>query len=107
MAYHHFASVNDVTRELVACLKPSGTLGVGDILRVEAAEGELPIMAKTSPWSHTRVDFPKMKSAGCWRAQGSRRSLSSASRPARRKDAMSSFSLPRAPSPLPNCEKSV
>src|SRR5258707_8611174 len=46
MAYHHFASVKDVTRELVACLKPRGTLAVADILRVEADEGEPPIMAK-------------------------------------------------------------
>jgi 2-polyprenyl-3-methyl-5-hydroxy-6-metoxy-1,4-benzoquinol methylase len=46
MAYHHFASVEDVTRELVACLKPRGTLAVADILRLEADEGEPAIMAK-------------------------------------------------------------
>ncbi|KAH9972025.1 S-adenosyl-L-methionine-dependent methyltransferase [Russula compacta] len=46
MAYHHFASVQDVTRELVEHLKPSGTLAVADIARVEADEGEAPIMAQ-------------------------------------------------------------
>jgi len=55
MAYHHFASVKDVTRELVACLKPRGTLAVADILRVEADEGEAPIMAKYEYMvAHTR-----------------------------------------------------
>jgi hypothetical protein len=46
MAYHHFTSVKDVTRELVACLKPRGTLAVTDILHVEADEGGLPIVTK-------------------------------------------------------------
>ncbi|KAI9508821.1 S-adenosyl-L-methionine-dependent methyltransferase [Russula earlei] len=46
MAYHHIPSVQDVTRELVAYLKPSGTLAVADIARVEEDEGEPPIMAK-------------------------------------------------------------
>jgi hypothetical protein len=45
MAYHHFASVQDVTRELVKHIKPGGTLAVADIARVEADEGERPIMA--------------------------------------------------------------
>ena len=55
MAYHHFASVKDVTRELVAHLKPRGTLAVADILRVEADEGEPPIMAKYEYMvAHTR-----------------------------------------------------
>jgi hypothetical protein len=45
MAYHHFASVEDVTRELVKYIKPGGTLAVADIARVEADEGERPIMA--------------------------------------------------------------
>ena len=67
MAYHHFASVKDVTRELVACLKPRSTLAVADILRVEADEGEWP---STSIWSRTRVDFPKTKYAGCLEGAG-------------------------------------
>jgi|SRR5712672_2764636 len=46
MAYHHFASVKDVTRELIKYLKPRGTLAVADIARVEADESEPPIMAK-------------------------------------------------------------
>jgi hypothetical protein len=46
MAYHHFTSVKDVTRELVACLKPRGTLAVTDILHVEADKGGLPIVTK-------------------------------------------------------------
>jgi len=46
MAYHHFPSVKDVTRELTKYLKPSGTLAVADIARVEADESESPIMAK-------------------------------------------------------------
>jgi hypothetical protein len=55
MAYHHFASIEDVTRELVAYLKPRGTLAVADILRVEADEGERPIMAKYEHMvAHTR-----------------------------------------------------
>lgn len=33
MAYHHFASVEQVTRELVSYLKPGGTLAVADIAR--------------------------------------------------------------------------
>jgi SAM-dependent methyltransferase len=42
MAYHHFASVEQVTRELVSYLKPGGTLAVADIAREdrEEAEGE-------------------------------------------------------------------
>jgi hypothetical protein len=55
MAYHHFASIEDVTRELVAYLKPRGTLAVADILRVEEDEGERPIMAKYEYMvAHTR-----------------------------------------------------
>ena len=55
MAYHHFASIEEVTRELVAYLKPRGTLAVADILRVEADEGERPIMAKYEYMvAHTR-----------------------------------------------------
>jgi len=46
MAYHHFPSVQDVTREIVAHLKPRGTLAVADIARVEADEGKAPLMAK-------------------------------------------------------------
>jgi hypothetical protein len=45
MAYHHFASVEDVTRDLVKYLKPGGTLAVADIVRVEADEAQRPIMA--------------------------------------------------------------
>lgn len=37
MAYHHFAAVDDVSRELVNYLKPGGTLAVADI-----ADAELP-----------------------------------------------------------------
>lgn len=59
MAYHHFASVQDVTRELVEYLKPSGTLAVADIARVEAdddkGETETPIMAQYAHIvAHTR-----------------------------------------------------
>jgi len=41
MAYHHFASVEQITRELVHYLKPSGsgTLAVADIAR-PAAHGD-------------------------------------------------------------------
>ena len=31
MAYHHFAAVDEVSRELVKYLKPGGTLAVADI----------------------------------------------------------------------------
>jgi hypothetical protein len=34
MAYHHFASVEQITRELVTYLKPRGTLAVADIARM-------------------------------------------------------------------------
>ncbi|KAH9989748.1 hypothetical protein BJV77DRAFT_1015731, partial [Russula vinacea] len=34
MAYHHFASVEQVTREIVSYLKPRGTLAVADIARM-------------------------------------------------------------------------
>lgn len=34
MAYHHFASVEQITRDLVSYLKPRGTLAVADIARV-------------------------------------------------------------------------
>jgi hypothetical protein len=40
MAYHHFPSIQDATRDLVAYLKPRGTLAVADILRVEVRQGE-------------------------------------------------------------------
>jgi hypothetical protein len=40
MAYHHFASVEQVTRELVSYLKPGGTLAVADIARGGEGEGE-------------------------------------------------------------------
>jgi 2-polyprenyl-3-methyl-5-hydroxy-6-metoxy-1,4-benzoquinol methylase len=46
MAYHHFPSVEDVTRELVARLKPHGTLAVADIARLEEEEVQEPVMAK-------------------------------------------------------------
>ena len=46
MAYHHFPSVEDVTRELVAHLKPRGTLAIADIARLEEDEVQAPIMAK-------------------------------------------------------------
>jgi 2-polyprenyl-3-methyl-5-hydroxy-6-metoxy-1,4-benzoquinol methylase len=45
MAYHHFASVEQVTRDLVRYLKPGGTLAVADIARIEADEDQRPIMA--------------------------------------------------------------
>lgn len=32
MAYHHFAAVDEVSRELVKYLKPGGTLAVADIV---------------------------------------------------------------------------
>ncbi|KAI9457823.1 hypothetical protein BJY52DRAFT_1271524 [Lactarius psammicola] len=35
MAYHHFAAVDDVSRELVKYLKPGGTLAVADIADAE------------------------------------------------------------------------
>ena len=55
MAYHHFASVEDVTRELVKYVKPGGTLAVADIARVDADEGERPIMAdREHIVAHTR-----------------------------------------------------
>src|SRR6266702_525243 len=55
MAYHHFAAVDDVSRELVKYLKPGGTLAVADIAHVAEQPGDrdcdggapppLPIMA--------------------------------------------------------------
>ena len=36
MAYHHFAAVDDVSRELVRYLKPGGTLAVADIVAAAA-----------------------------------------------------------------------
>ena len=39
MAYHHFASVEQITRELVSYLKPGGTLAVADIAREEGGGG--------------------------------------------------------------------
>ena len=55
MAYHHFPSVKDVTRELVAHLKPRGTLAVVDIERLEEDEAQAPIMAKYEDVvAHTR-----------------------------------------------------
>jgi hypothetical protein len=49
MAYHHFAAVDDVSRELVDYLKPGGTLAVADIADVELlgapSQPPLPIMA--------------------------------------------------------------
>jgi hypothetical protein len=45
MAYHHFPSVQVVTQDLVKYLKPGATLAVADIARVEADEGQRPIMA--------------------------------------------------------------
>ena len=52
MAYHHFAAVDDVSRELVGYLKPGGTLAVADIADVgllgdggSGAPPPLPIMA--------------------------------------------------------------
>ena len=40
MAYHHFASVEQVTRELVSYLKPGGTLAVADIARADREDGD-------------------------------------------------------------------
>jgi hypothetical protein len=43
MAYHHFPSVEQVTRDIVEYLKPSGMLAVADIaarVHVHAADGE-------------------------------------------------------------------
>ena len=41
MAYHHFPSVEQVTRDIVEYLKPSGVLAVADIAaRVHAADGD-------------------------------------------------------------------
>jgi hypothetical protein len=41
MAYHHFPSVEQVTRDIVEYLKPSGTLAVADIAaRVHAVDGD-------------------------------------------------------------------
>ena len=55
MAYHHFAEIKEITREIVAYLKPRGTLAVADILRVEADEGEPAVMAKYEYMvAHTR-----------------------------------------------------
>lgn len=39
MAYHHFAAVDDVSRELVKYLKPGGTLAVADIADVDTDTG--------------------------------------------------------------------
>ncbi|KAI0303345.1 S-adenosyl-L-methionine-dependent methyltransferase, partial [Multifurca ochricompacta] len=39
MAYHHILSVRDVSRDLVAYLKPGGTLAVADIIRDDDSEG--------------------------------------------------------------------
>jgi 2-polyprenyl-3-methyl-5-hydroxy-6-metoxy-1,4-benzoquinol methylase len=41
MAYHHFPSVEQVTRDIVEYLKPSGMLAVADIAAcVRAADGD-------------------------------------------------------------------
>jgi hypothetical protein len=43
MAYHHFPSVEQVTRDIVEYLKPSGMLAVADIaprVHVHAADGD-------------------------------------------------------------------
>lgn len=41
MAYHHFPSVEQVTRDIVKYLKPGGMLAVADIAaRVHAADGD-------------------------------------------------------------------
>jgi hypothetical protein len=41
MAYHHFAAVDDVSRELVKYLKPGGTLAVADIASSAARADQL------------------------------------------------------------------
>jgi|SRR6266852_1423804 len=59
MAYHHFPSVEQVTRDIVEYLKPSGMLAVADIAtRVHAADqdGNVPIIPAEYEHlvSHTR-----------------------------------------------------
>lgn len=52
MAYHHFAAVEDVSRELVMCLKPGGTLAVADIASSSAA-------AASTASGSTRTEQPR------------------------------------------------
>jgi len=70
MAYHHFASVQDVTRELAKHIKPGGTLAVADIARVEADEGERPILADHGHIvAHTR-GFPEAEMRALFEGAG-------------------------------------
>jgi hypothetical protein len=41
-AYHHFSSVDDVSRILACFLKPGGTLLVADMMKTESCENILP-----------------------------------------------------------------